>query len=277
MPVFNKKNTMRLYKLYIFPLFILAAVVIFLQASSCNGKLPEPVPPAGKIMFSFKHVVDDVPIVFDTMIYQNAAKNPYLVNEIQYFISDITVWKNGQSLLLDNWEDIHYVDTDIPNTWHFNPEDDIPEGEYDSITFTFGINKEKNQSFMFVNPPESFMFWPEYLGGGYHYMKLNGKWLDTSNVVRPFNFHMGIGQIYDEQSNITGFIQNYFTVHLSGSSFKMETGKTVRAVITMHVEEWFEDPNIFDFNYWGGDIMEKQPAMQEAKENGHNVFSISFE
>lgn len=262
---------------FIFSLLLAATIIVLLQAACCTGKPPEPVPSGGKISFSFQHEVEDNAIAFDTMIYQNAAGNRYMVNEIQYFVSDFTLWKNGIGLILNQWEDIHYVDTDLPNTFQYSPADNIDEGNYDSLTFVFGITAEKNQSFMFVNPPESFMFWPEYLGGGYHYMKLNGKWLDTNNVVRPFNFHMGIGQLYDEQGNITGFVQNYFTVHLAGSSVKITDGLTQRAVITMHIDEWFKDPNVFDFNYWGGDIMEKQPAMETAKENGHNVFSISFE
>ncbi len=257
-------------------LVILTAVVVF-QSGCCTGKPPEPVPPAGHLFLSFQHVVDGNPITFDTMIYQNEAGNPYLVSEIQYFVSDFTLWKNGQALLLDKDEDIHYVDTDIPSSLYYNPSDNIYEGDYDSLTFVFGITKEKNRSFMFVNPPESYMFWPEHLGGGYHYMKLNGKWRDTNDVVQPFNFHLGIGQTYDDQGNITGFVQNYFTVHLRASSFKIVNGLTTKAVITMHVDEWFKDPNTFDFNYWGGHIMENQQAMRAAIENGHNVFSIKFE
>ncbi len=268
---------MNISKLYISPLLIAAAIVVLLQAACCNGKPPEPVPPAGEIAFSFQHVVDDKPVMFDSMTYENAAGNPYMVNEIQYFLSDFTLWRGGKGLVLDKWEDIHYIDTDLPNTMLYNPADEIEEGTYDSITFVFGITEEKNRSFMFVNPPESYMFWPEHLGGGYHYMKLNGKWRDTNDVVQPFNFHLGIGQTYDDQGNITGFVQNYFTVHLRASSFKIVNGLTTKAVITMHVDEWFKDPNTFDFNYWGGHIMENQQAMRAAIENGHNVFSIKFE
>jgi len=244
-----------------------------LMSSSCNNN-DEPKPDNGKVKFIFEHKIDSRAIVYDTMQYINAAGNPYLVSEIQYFVSDFRLWKNGQSVLLDQWEDIHYVDTDIPASWIYSPADDIPTGEYDSITFVFGITGEKNQSFMFVNPPESFMFWPEYLGGGYHYMKLNGKWKTGDNTVKPFNFHLGIGQLYNEQGEITGFVQNWFSVKLPGSAFTINNNQTKQATITMNVEQWFKDPNVWDFNYWGGDIMEKQPAMHAAVENGHNVFTV---
>ena len=125
--------------------------------------------------------------------------------------------------------------------------------------------------------PRNHICWPEYLGGGYHYLKLNGKWVDNDGVLRPFNFHLGIGQIYDDEGNIVKYVQNYFEVSLPGSQLEIKANRTTTAVITMNVEEWFEDPNVFDFNYWGGDIMENQQAMQAAKENGHNVFSFSLE
>ena len=121
--------------------------------------------------------------------------------------------------------DIHYVDTDLPETWEYALLDKIPAGNYDSISFTFGISEEKNQSLMFVNPPESYMFWPELLGGGYHYMKLNGKWENLESNILPFNFHLGIGQIRDpETQEIIGFEQNYFRVSLPNSAFSISGG-----------------------------------------------------
>jgi hypothetical protein len=250
-------------------------VILMIFISSCKKDDKPEEDQNGKLVFNFSHVVNGEDIVFDTMKYVNAAGNPYLVNEIQYFISDVTLYKNdGSQLIIDDWKDIWYVDTDLPDTWHWQMKDDIPEGTYDSITFRFGISEEKNQSLMFVNPPESNMFWPEYLGGGYHYLKLNGKWRDLEGEVRPFNFHMGIGQIYDEHDSIVGFIHNDFMVHLENSGFVMEKGKAVVFEVVMEVNEWFEDPHVFDFNYWGGDIMQNQEAMRTAAENGHNVFSI---
>jgi hypothetical protein len=253
---------------------------ILSMMSSCKKDEPSS-DQTGRLSFYFHHTIPDTNLVggysinYDTMMYRNTAGNPYLVNEIQYFISDVTLHKNdGSKLLIDDWKDIHYVDTDLPETWNWQMKDPIPEGTYDGISFTFGISEEKNQSLMFVNPPESNMFWPEYLGGGYHYLKLNGKWKDTNEVVRPYNFHMGIGQIYDQDgSTIIGFVQNYFEVTLENTRFTVTSGKNIAFTIVMQVDKWFEDPHVFDFNYWGGDIMQKQNAMQVAKENGSNVFT----
>ncbi len=240
--------------------------------SSCQK---EPTPEQyGYMDIIFQHSVGQQPLEYDAMKYVNAAGNPYMVTEIQYFISDICFHSSkGYSVLLNSDNNIHYVDTGLPDTWIWNLQDSIPAGDYDSISFTFGINKEENQSLRFPNPPESGMFWPQYLGGGYHYMKLNGKWRDTANVIRPFNFHLGIGQIYDANDSIVCFVQNFFKLTLPKSSFSISGGQKIQVTLNMDVNEWFENPNVYDFNKWGGKIMQNQKAMHIACENGHNVFT----
>jgi hypothetical protein len=156
--------------------------------------------------------------------------------------------------------------------------DDIPAGTYDSITFVFGIPGEKNESFMFVDPPEDEMMWPDILDGGYHYMMINGKWEDEDEVEQFYNFHLGIGQLYrgDEINfdSIYAYVQNYFTLSLPGTSFGLEKDQTRDIEIIMNIKSWFETPHDFDFNYWCGAIMENQPAMRMGIENGYDVFSL---
>ena len=255
-------------------IFLLIAVLLFAFACSKSND-PEPGPETGKITFRFYYYCEGSPLVFDIRKYVNAAGNEYMVNEIQYFISDVKLHTDDTVIMIDEWKDIHYVDSDISSTQEWNVYDAIPAGEYDRISFTFGINEEKNQSLMFTDPPESLMFWPEYLGGGYHYMKLNGKWLDTTGLERPYNFHLGIGQVYDPDTvEITGFIQNYFEVNVINSSFTVEKGNTTVLDLVMQVDRWFCDPHTYNHNEWGGDIMQKQQAMKLGCENGWDVFKM---
>ena len=268
------------FQVFIIYLFIQTGF-IFYSCSSNNGTEPEPEPKSGHITFKFTHHVDHEPVQLDSMMYVNAAGNPYEVNELMYFISDVTLHKsNGDNILIDEWKDIHYVEHAIPTTLTWEVFDDLPIGTYDSITFIFGIPEEKNESFMFVNPPEDKMMWPDILGGGYHYMMLNGKWLDEQNEEQLYNFHLGIGQLYkgDEINfdSIYAYVQNYFTVNLPNSSFNLDEDQTREIEIIMNIESWYETPNNFDFNYWGGAIMEIQPAMRMGVENGYDVFAIGY-
>ena len=130
---------------------------------------------------------------------------------------------------------------------------------------------------MFVNPPEVNMMWPDILGGGYHYMMINGRWKDLSSVNQSFAFHLGIGQLYHsnviEVDSIYAFVQNYFTVTLPNSAFVISNAETQKVEITMDVDSWFKTPDIYDHNFWGGAIMQNQEAMQMAARNGKDVFS----
>ncbi len=254
-------------------------IVIFsvLAFFSCKHKDPDPTPDAtGKLVFKFTHNVDNQTMVTDSFKYLNAAGNQYQISELQYFISDVILNKaDGGTIQLDGNDWIHYVDTDIPSTLTWNISKSILATSFNSISFTFGINDSKNQSYMFPNPPERDMFWPDYLGGGYHYLKFNGKYKDTASLTKTFNYHLGRGQIYDTSGNITGFIANEFNVTIPASSFILSKDETKEIQIVMNIEFWFK-PYIFDFNVIGGSIMQNQSAMLLGKLNGPGVFSIGY-
>ena len=208
----------------------------------------------------------------DTIIYTDAAGNPYEVDNVQFFITNVFLnMSNGSSFALTKDGFYRYVDTDIPSTLSWLASDNIPAGSYNSVSFTFGIKSSQNISNMFVNPPESDMWWPDMLGGGYHYMKLNGKWLPPSQTIgNPFNIHLGIGRVVDTISGDTTFLDNSFGVTLNFSPLNNESHVIN---ISMNIDSWFKTPNIYDFNVEGGVTMENQQLMLMIKQNGFDVFS----
>ena len=256
----------------------LCSLIVLAMVASCKK---DSVPPAssGTVVFSVDHQVNGQPLKFNELLYTNAAGNEYLVTDLMYFISDITFYRNnGTHTVIGETKEIFYISENMPETKTIRFTDKIPAGSYDSITFIFGISEAKNKSHLYVNPPEALMGWPEVLGGGYHYLMMNGKWKDTTGYLMPFNFHLGIGQLYKGSGynvdSIYAFVQNYFNVSLPGSSFQLADQEKLTFGLTMNIEQWFEDPHPYDHNHWGGAIMQNQPAMQMAKENGWNVFSI---
>ena len=147
--------------------FVLA--VIMSGLASCTEK--KPAETTNKLKIKFNHRVDNNSLIFNQMIYTNAAGNNYEVTEVMYFISDLKLHhSDGRTIQPAQWDDIHYIDTNIPSTFDWIVGKDIPTGLYDSLTFTFGFTQARNQSFMFVNPPEVNMDRPEVLGGGVKYM-----------------------------------------------------------------------------------------------------------
>ena len=244
--------------------------------TSCGNKSS-----VGKVVIQFVHQVNGQALVKDQMIYVNAAGNHYELHGLKYFISDVKLHLlNGQVIPLNSSNPAHYVDIDIPGTLTWQITNELPTTSYDSVSFTFGLSEQLNKSNSFVNPPESNMAWPEVLGGGYHFMMMDGFFNNSAGVRSPFNFHLGTGQIYTGgmgTANITGFVQNYFHVKIPVSSFILINNQTKNLKFIMNIESWFTTPVDWDFNKWSTMIMQNQMAMETIKENGYDVFSFATE
>jgi len=254
-------------------LLLLALLITFI---SCKEKPIE----EKSVFFTllFDHRINNRKIVLDTQSYYNEAKNKYLVNEVKYFISSLQLHKSdGSKVNIRQDGGIHYVDMDYQRTLAWNISEYIPEGDYDAISFIFGMNEVDNYSYRFINPPESNMAWSQLLGGGSHYMMINGKFFQGDTLWSPLNIHLGKGQIYQGSTlaadSIVGFVDNHFRVTLS-KSFLIKQNQSTNLTLVMHIDNWFKQPFVYDFNYFGSHIMQNQTAMQTLKENGKNVFSI---
>ncbi|MFZ4706469.1 MAG: MbnP family protein [Bacteroidales bacterium] len=220
----------------------------------------------------FSHSVGNKAFIQDSLQYVNAAGNHYEVNDLQYFISEVILHKSdGENVAIITDNGIHYVDIDIPGTLSWNIGQQIPTGNYTSVSFTFGINEAKNKTGLFLNPPQRDMFWPDPMGGGYHYLKMNGQWVDTLDELMLFNFHIGIGMMEG-----MGFVQNYFTVNVPNSGANLTSDADQKLLLNMDIASWFETPILWDWNTIGGSIMQNQGAMHMACENGADAFSCKW-
>ena len=268
--------------LIIISLLTTGLILTFFSCKKDISPLPTSLFDKGMLQINFAHNVNGQPIQFDSLMYVNSAGNQYKIHDLEYFISEVALYKHdGTKTLLKGEEEIHYVDNRIPSSMTWKLNDNIPEGLYDSVTFVFGLTAEKNIT---GTLPEINMVWPNMLGGGYHYMMLNGFWKDKQDMMESLNFHLGIGQIYNSKDSIIGFIQNYFSVNLPNSGFTLYGDMTNNINITMNIEKWFNGPPyVFDFNKDGYDsikhtesIMMDQKAMNKIKANGKNVFTFSL-
>jgi len=227
----------------------------------------------GNVEIQFTQTVDDKPVQTGQLIYLNAAGNLYQVDEVKYFVSRILLKStSGKTLEITQDNGIHYVDNGISKTlrWLLS---EIPQGEYSAISFVFGLDEEDNKSNRFVNPPECNFSWPEVLGGGYHYMQINGKFLNNNGDLQNMNIHTGIGQIRGADNEILQFVHNYFRVTLPVHFSVMESNTTL-ITLNMEIQRWFDSPNLYNFNDFGPGIMQNQQAQQILKENGKNVFEV---
>lgn len=249
-------------------------LLMAMLAMSCNKPESD-----GHLSVNVGYSVNGKDLITDTLCYRNEAGNEFMITEIQWFISKMELQnERGEWIALehlnvgtansDATNRIFYIDTNFPEsqTLAIKP---IPIGKYTALRFVFGLDEEYNKTGLFSDSPEANMFWPETMGGGYHYMKLNGRFLNAENELAPLNIHLGIGQ-NDSQ---TEFIHNHFTVELP-SDLTISENTENQLSLCMIIDNWFCSPNLYDFNEYGSAIMQNQAAQQALKENGHDVFVI---
>ncbi len=241
-------------KIYRF-LGLLFGLVVFSCSSEVNVK-----PNIVELNMSFIHLVDDSPVQLDQLIYKNALDQEFSIKTIKYFISEVKLYKEDNSVI--ELEDIHYVDVRLSETLNYVFTENIPEGNYAGISFIYGLTPEENISGRFTESPESLMEWPEPMGGGYHYMKLEGEY-KTPNEENFFNFHSGMldGTPYE------------ILVDLNNQPFTV-SGTSLDLKLNMEIQNWFQNPTDWDFTYLGPAIMGNHEAQKTVQENGVDVFTF---
>ena len=218
----------------------------------------------GNADIHISYVANGKPLLLDSLCCTNEAGNLFKITETQWFISKVTlVGEQGEFEL----GKVFYFDTNLPET-QTQSIPSVPCQKYTAMRFTFGLDKDDNVTGRFPDPPERDMFWPESLGGGYHYMKLNGRYLNDGDSLAPMNIHLGIGQNADH----TEFYDNSFRVELP-IDFTVTDGNNSLTLV-MTIDNWFRNPNTYDIKTFGSAIMQNQEAQQLLKENGADVFSI---
>lgn len=84
------------------------------------------------------------------------------------------------------------------------------------------------------------MEWPQLMGGGYHFLKLEGNYIDNS-ATYGYAMHLGT-------NNCLIPIKLFSPIHISNDA------KT-KLKLKMNINEWFKNPHLFDFNLDANNIM----------------------
>ncbi len=232
---------------------LLLITAFALTFSSC--KKDEPIETNLKVNFS--QTVDGFLLEKDNIQYTNVEGQNYSVKKLWYIISDITLHaEDGTNNLI---KEVHFINIDNPSTLSFTVND-LENNNYTSISYTFGLDTTKNISNLYVNEDfHTTMFWPEPMGGGYHYMKLEGNF---TNDTTFYNTHTGGTMGMDYSFNHTDVI----------SLITDETTSEANISINMEVNNWYQNPNSITLSTDG--IMGNMMMQMKIKQNGvDDVFS----
>lgn len=235
-------------------LFMVLGVIFGLV--SCKD---DPIDPKlSSVKFSLNYMVGSEPLLFDTITYTNAAGHKYGLTHLEYYISNVTFNKSDGSSFLTN--SVHYVNAQKPET-NWITIDNVPQGEYSSVTFYIGLDSVLNKTNALPNTLDNInMAWPDAMGGGYHFMKMEGYFLAKADQ-KKYGYAMHLGK----NPNLVKAV-----VLVPISITKDNLTKT----LTMDINEWYANPAVYDFELDGNYSMGLSAAMLKLSKNGNDVFSI---
>jgi hypothetical protein len=201
---------------------------------------------------------------YNSTVFTNDIGNELQITRLRYLISRVVLINaDGQQFPLVDYQ---LVDLGNPNTNIVQPPIEIPAGAY-RVAFVYGFNEEDNVSGQYSDLNTVLWNWPEDLGGGYHFMQLDGNY-DVNNDPKPFNYHNGTAR-----QSPGNFVANHVTFD---SPQLTAVGTDVRVEITMDISEWFKDPNQWDLELLNTDLMGNFDAQRLMNANAGSVFSVRF-
>ncbi len=228
-----------------------------LTACKKDNEDPIPVTPAeNSILLNLGHEVDGQSLLFDTLIYTNDAGSQYGVSRLWYYLSQVSLIRpDSSTLLIKNYQ---FIDAATSSTNQMLVSG-IPAGTYIGLKFNIGLDSAQNITGGLPITVENLnMEWPVQMGGGYHFMKFEGHASDTAGDY-GFAMHLGLNA--------------YLVSCVAYGEIQITSGeKEVNMV--MNLNEWFRNPDVYDFNVDGNYSMGVMSAMVKLKQNGADVFSI---
>ena len=231
-----------------------AAVACALAAAGCGDGGGDEM---GRVAIRFEHEVDGDVLELETGSYANAAGNRYSVTRLEYIITEISLaGDDGGSADIASH---HYLNESCGGSKRLSA--DVPGGSYSALRFRFGIGEEGNVTGGLPNRTAyNNMAWPDNMGGGYHYMRLEGLY-DDGGQAASFLSHTGPTAGKD----FSFFVELPIALEVDAGDWEI--------AVAMNVNNWFDDP-VYDFTGTGM-IMGNADAQVLHRDNGANLFTVS--
>ncbi|MDR9400822.1 MAG: hypothetical protein RI558_05320 [Psychroflexus sp.] len=147
-----------------------------------------------ELSLNFDHHVGDDDLVLSEATYQKNGGETFQVDTLKYIISNIVLHRpNGDTFKYPVKDSYFLINEEAPSSLNINLTE-IPEGEYDKISFGFGVDQSNyplNGVDNFVpTAEENGMLWA--WAAGYKFLKFEGTYsTDSSSESQNFLYHVG--------------------------------------------------------------------------------------
>jgi hypothetical protein len=234
-------------------IFLYISIFIFSSCSSEDENI--------NITLNFAHNWDGVTITsqdFDTLKFTNEHGEKLSIEKLRYLISNISL------LGLKNY---HLVNFSENSETSFNISN-LTKGAY-ALSFRFGFLDEDNLDGIYQDLNSVSFNVPEMLGGGYHYMQFDGKYIDKNDDEAGFNYHT-IRAVDKTNPNNLKFEDTSFEVNLG----TITVSNNMKVEVKVNLAEWFKNPNTWNLNELNTILMPNFEAQKIMSANGKGVFSL---
>ncbi|TBN03290.1 hypothetical protein EYD45_09785 [Hyunsoonleella flava] len=243
-------------------------ILITIAFLSCDDTGNEIIP-STNIVFNFTHSWDGTEVTnadFNTIKFTNEKGDNLSITKLRYLISRITfIGAAGEELKLSGY---NLVDVTNNSGLTYDLQNAVPSGSYKNVKFTFGFNNSDNYNNNYQDLNSASWNVPEMLGGGYHYMQLEGKFENNTNAEQGYAYHAI--RAVDNSGSSPVFQDTFFEVNLG--AVDLTNNSTI--TIEMNIAEWFKNPYTWDLSQLNSALMPNFDAQVLMFENGQNVFSL---
>ncbi|MGJ8665532.1 MAG: MbnP family protein [Patiriisocius sp.] len=226
----------------------------------------ETVTPNVAIDINFSQNFDGTEVTsadFNSLDYTVEHGEMISFSRMRYLITDITFTNaDGVSTIVDEY---NFVDVgagmgaSIENI-------SLPAGTY-TVSARFGFTEEKNTTNAYNDLNAASWNVPEPMGGGYHYMQLEGQYINDIGVTTGYAYHT-ISAAQDAMTpNVT---REDTSIPFSANNIVISNDNDT-VDIKMNIAEWFKPWNL---NERDGMLMGNYQAQLDMETNGQTVFTI---
>ncbi|OAB80074.1 MbnP family protein [Cochleicola gelatinilyticus] len=212
---------------------------------------------------------------YQNTTYVNANGESMTLSKVNYLLSDFTFTSVTDGTVYAS-EDYNLVLARDGENTTFTPDIEIPEGDY-TVSFTFGFDDEDNDKeggYNDLNSVDGFWSVPAMLGGGYHYQRIEGTYINNAAEVTNFQFHTVRANRHETlppgPDTLVELRDTSFEVNLGTVS----VGTTTNIEVKANIAEWFNNPITWDLNERFMVLMPNFQAQLDMKENGNTVFEL---
>lgn len=237
-------------------------ILTLLLVTGCNEELDCCVQPEQfTVTLNFTHHWNGLKITpqdFNELKFTNENGERLSIERLRYLVSNISLINSKNYHLIDVGENY--------GTSITFPE--LTDKSY-ALSFRFGFSDEDNTDGTYQDLNSVSFNVPEMLGGGYHFMQFDGKYVDNNNEASGFNYHTIKAVDRTDPDNLK-FEDTSFEVNLG----TIVVADNTEIEIKMNLAEWFKNPNTWNLNELNTVLMPNFEAQKMMRANGGSVFSL---